>query len=102
MSHCRFEAKAVFGIEQVIVADFDEFLYCPMIKSGASSQRAGLAALFEQFTTAGFDQMSLFTQSTMLNKTVEPWNCVVNKSQAGLSTFECFGSTEFYAFDHSV
>lgn len=29
LTQCRFEAKAVFGIDDVLVSDFDEFLYCP-------------------------------------------------------------------------
>lgn len=28
-THCRFEAKAVYGIDRVLAVDFDEFLYCP-------------------------------------------------------------------------
>ena len=27
-THCRFEAKAVYGIDRVLTVDFDEFLYC--------------------------------------------------------------------------
>lgn len=29
LTHCRFDVKAKFGIENVIAVDFDEFFYCP-------------------------------------------------------------------------
>lgn len=29
LTHCRFEAKALYGIDHVIVPDPDEFFYCP-------------------------------------------------------------------------
>ena len=28
-THCRFEAKAIYGLDRVLAVDFDEFLYCP-------------------------------------------------------------------------
>eukprot|EP01035_Chromulina_nebulosa_P020170 gene20170-26185_t len=37
LTQCRFEAKVNFGIETIIVADFDEFLYCP--SSDLTSQK---------------------------------------------------------------
>jgi hypothetical protein len=29
LTHCRFEAKAMLGVEDVLVTDADEFIYCP-------------------------------------------------------------------------
>ena len=37
-THCRFEAKAVYGIDNVLVTDFDEFLFCPWAKPTAQAQ----------------------------------------------------------------
>lgn len=28
LTHCRFEAKALYGIDRVLAVDFDEFIYC--------------------------------------------------------------------------
>ena len=38
LTQCRFEARALFGIDRVLVADFDEFLYCPVVGPTASEQ----------------------------------------------------------------
>ena len=35
LTHCRFEAKAVYNIENVMVIDFDEFLHCPVVNPTA-------------------------------------------------------------------
>ena len=37
-THCRFEANSLLGITNVLVADFDEFLFCPRGKALLGSQ----------------------------------------------------------------
>ena len=44
-THCRFEAKAVYGIDRVLAVDFDEFLYCPSAPPNAPALKEHLAFL---------------------------------------------------------
>lgn len=44
-THCRMELANMYGIEQVLVVDCDEFLYCPHSRANYASQRQGVRAL---------------------------------------------------------
>lgn len=38
LTHCRFDVQARLGVRKVLVADFDEFLYCPSAGNTAKEQ----------------------------------------------------------------
>ena len=40
LTHCRFEARTLYGSDNVLVADFDEFLYCPVAALTSAGQQS--------------------------------------------------------------
>ena len=101
LTHCRFEAKALFGIENVLVVDFDEFLYCPVAQPTLRAQASWINQYFLRSKSQGVDQIQ-FTQRVVGNKTESPRDCVVKNSEEGNSIFDCFGSYLYYNGAHSV
>ena len=102
LSHCRFEAKATHGIENIIVADFDEFIFCPQADLTAQSQYQQLAAEISIAVKSGIDQLA-FPQLVPSNKTLSTRDCVIEKALSNDSTiFDCYGSRQFPGAFHSI
>jgi hypothetical protein len=53
----RFEAAALYGIENVIIVDYDEFLYCPVVNATAEAQGEYLYNYFENNKKRGVEQI---------------------------------------------
>jgi hypothetical protein len=98
LTQCRFEAKAALGIDTVIVADFDEFLYCPAGGANPSDQGLYQKSLFRNLKAQGVDQVSLY-QRMLANRTSDtPRDCAVKHAldhTKGTSIFDCFAPTQF-------
>jgi hypothetical protein len=101
LTQCRFEAKALYGIDNVIVADFDEFLYCPIGGRTASEQAAYLRWFLLSHKMQGVEQLEL-PQRYVGNRTDSPRDCVIQHAQSGKSIFDCFAAFRFYNGGHSV
>ena len=101
LTHCRFEAKALYGIENVLVVDFDEFLYCPVVAATAKAQSGWINQYFMHMKNLGVSQIE-FTQRFVGNKTLSPRNCVIDKTKRGESIFDCFGTYFVYNGAHSI
>lgn len=101
LTHCRFEASSMYGIEDVLVVDFDEFLYCPEADATAEAQGKYLSNYFMDKRNNGLEQIE-FAQRVIGNKTDNPRDCVVEKQKRGLSIYDCFGSYRFYNGAHSI
>lgn len=100
-TQCRFEAKAMFGIDTVVAADFDEFLLCPRAAPDPEAQNDYLAQFFADARRLRVDQV-MFAQRLMLNKTDSPRDCIVNQVSKSESLFDCFASHEFFISGHSI
>ena len=59
LTYCRFEANSLFGNDYVIVADFDEFLYCPAAASTLMGQRAYIHNLLHSYKQQNFAQLQM-------------------------------------------
>jgi hypothetical protein len=101
LTHCRFEAKALYNIDTVLVVDYDEFLYCPVVPPTARAQGGWINNLLSHMKAIGVSQLE-FTQRVVLNKTESPRNCVVDKASKGESIFDCFSSYVYYNGAHSL
>jgi hypothetical protein len=99
LTHCRFEANALHGSTKVLVADFDEFLYCPRGASTFSGQKFIIENMLQRYTNNKVNQI-IFLQifpsdkldggrySTVLD-------CLTDKVKNGSSIFDCYSSFEF-------
>lgn len=101
LTHCRFEAKALYGIETVLVADFDEFLYCPVVGATARAQGGWIHQFLSHMKALGVSQIE-FSQRVVFNKTASPRDCVVGQVKKGRSIFDCFSSYLYYNGAHSL
>mmetsp|Transcript_14140 Transcript_14140/g.21154 ORF Transcript_14140/g.21154 Transcript_14140/m.21154 type:complete len:385 (-) Transcript_14140:135-1289(-) len=121
LTHCRFEARSLFQIENVLVVDTDEFIYCRgKSKSNISysSQIQGINTLLSDMKTSGAQELHLLQTLPYLAYGVENiLDCVVsavrsnkefNYHISGLrvynsalpdatSLFKCFGPISSYA-----
>lgn len=101
LTHCRFEAKALYGIETVLIADFDEFLYCPVVGPTARAQGGWIHQFLSHMKALGVSQIE-FSQRVVVNKTKSPRDCIVNHVKNGWSIFDCFSSYLYYNGAHSL
>lgn len=101
LTHCRFEAKALYGIENVLIVDFDEFLYCPIVPSTIKAQSDWIHRYFQRMKNEGINQIE-FTQRVVGNKTTSPRDCIIKKTIDGQSIFDCFGTYLVYNGAHSI
>jgi hypothetical protein len=101
LTHCRFEAASLYGIEDVLIVDFDEFLYCPEANATAEAQGEYLYNLFVESKKQGVEQIEI-NQRMIGNKTDSPRDCLVERSSKGLSIYDCFSSYRFYNGAHSI
>ena len=68
-SHCRFHAQAKYGVKHIIVADFDEFLYCHHVNADPLVQSSFLAGYLQKMSDKDMDQV-LFGRTTVLRRNV--------------------------------
>lgn len=101
LTQCRFEAKAVYGIDHVIVADYDEFLYCPSASTNFESQAKYLSQTIRKMKGKHVDQLT-FQQIMLVNKTESPRNCLIDKVHQKKSIFDCFHSFNQIMATHSL
>ena len=97
LTQCRFEANALYGIDNVFVSDFDEFLYCPNAAPTHTAQRHWL----EYLTTKAMDQKADHIIATpkwlaLKSNYTSPTECMNDKINQRLSVFECFAP---FAYD---
>ena len=129
-THCRFEAKAVYGVERVLAVDFDEFIYCPSAPPNPKALRVRPAKEQERLKSpsaegpltatardlgryintvtatlqeAGLRQI-MFQQRVTMNKTASPRDCLVDMSSRSppRSLFNCYGSYRYERASHSI
>jgi hypothetical protein len=99
LTHCRFETGAIDGSYQVLVADYDEFLYCPNGASSFAGQRHFVHKMMERYTADEVNQI-IFLQHYSSDKleggkygTV--LDCLTDKVRLGHSIFDCYAGYEY-------
>jgi hypothetical protein len=94
LTHARFALRAMHGLEDVLVVDYDEYLYCKGGKASASSQRLHLQTLFRSMRSDGLEQVRIGRQYVK-PVTTSPSQCVIGYASSGnRSIFECFSSVK--------
>lgn len=101
MTHCRFEARAVYGITKVLVVDFDEFLYCPSGNPNALTQRSFIREYVNEKVQRNIHQVT-FLQKVIANVTDSPRDCMIEKARHNRSVLECYSSLNYIVGTHSV
>ena len=66
-TQCRFEAQAKYGINRVIVIDFDEFLFCKDVPATPHEQSKFLDQYLNSLLHTGYDQI-MFGKTTVAGK----------------------------------
>jgi hypothetical protein len=100
LTHCRFEAKALYGLENVFVIDYDEFLFCPVGGPTIENQAEYIHKFLSKHKREGVEQLT-FAQRQTLNHTESPRDCMIENVKATQSVFDCFSPYEFYMGSHS-
>ena len=101
LAHRRFEAKALYYIDTVLVVEYDEFLYCAVVSATASAQGEWINSYLSQMKAISARQVEL-TQGVVANRTASPRGCVAEKAAGVQSIFDCSSSYLFYNGAHSV
>lgn len=58
-THCRLEAKHRFGIQKVLIIDFDEFLFCDDAPATPAAQSSRIKEFLESLSDRSVDQVML-------------------------------------------
>lgn len=101
LTHCRFEASSVYGIENVLVIDYDEFLYCPQAEANATAQRLQLKKVLIPLKRSGYDQVAMY-QRFVANKTASVRDCLISQAKKNRSIFDCYGSYKYKIKIHYI
>ena len=95
LTRCRFEASAIHGYEKVLVADFDEFIFCPNAASTYVGQAHFIDAVTEKYKDRQIDELVFLQLWTATNRAAGkykvPIDCLLDKMAKQLSILECFG-----------
>ena len=99
LTHCRFEASAMYGIDNVLVSDFDEFLYCPNAAPTFVGQRNWMDTMITKYRDDNIDQL-IFLQVWTAAKLkggnyTSPMACMNDKVKRSESIFECFAGFDY-------
>lgn len=91
---CRFEASNEHGADNVIVADFDEFLFCPNAARTFAGQKYFVRNLISKYRSQGYGQL-IFLQMWAAARLAggmysSPRECLIDMVRNGDSIFNCF------------
>jgi hypothetical protein len=100
LSHCRFNAVINYGIKNVLVADFDEFLFCPAANATGKSQGHFLYELVDHLVGNQKQQIT-FQQRSIAKKTKSVRQCFIDMASKKQSLFDCLGSYQYSYAGHS-
>ena len=94
MTHCRFEALARYGIENVLVVDPDEFILCEAPEVGYSAQKEAILSIVSKAHTENGMQMYLpmIVPSFIDLQKYTVTECMRNAIHNSKSIFSCFSN----------
>ena len=95
LTHCRFEASALHASDNVLVADFDEFLYCPSAALNFASQQSYINSLMTTYRTEKVDELVFLqmwvTANLYKGKYSTLLDCLSDHVNRTASIIDCFG-----------
>ena len=95
LTHCRFEASTLYGSDNVLVADFDEFLYCPSAALNFASQQSYMNTLMATYRAEKVDELVFLQLWVVPNlhkgKYGNLMDCLTDHVNRTISIIECFG-----------
>ena len=91
LTHCRFEAKALYGIEDTLVVDADEFVYCPNEDTTLEAQKRGMERDISTYRSEGYNEFG-WQRYTAANKAADSLECMLDRINRGISIFDCYAS----------
>jgi hypothetical protein len=94
LTKCRFDASSVHGADNVIVADFDEFLFCPGAATTFAGQEYFVSNLISKYRSQGYGEL-VFVQMWAAaklygGKYTSPRDCLIDMVRKGETIFNCF------------
>lgn len=96
LTHCRFEASTLYGSDNVLVADFDEFLYCPSGALNFAGQQSYINSLVTTYRANNVDELVFLQMWVVANlhngKYDTLMDCLSDHVNRSASILECFGS----------
>lgn len=99
LTHCRFEMSSLGGYDNVLVADYDEFLYCPSAATNFRSQRHFTQSLITKYRDRGIGAIifvQLWTSYKVFGgKYNFPLDCLYEKVINQTSLFECYAGIDY-------
>lgn len=81
LTHCRAKALSEFGIDKVLVIDFDEFLFCPSAKLTIKSQKDYFNKFYKSRAITEGSEQHHFHSRFLTNRTSSVEECVYSKLQ---------------------
>ncbi|RYG68276.1 hypothetical protein EON64_05525 [archaeon] len=78
ITYCRYVAKALYGIERVLVLDFDEYVYCASAKPTADDQAVYLAKHMDKLKAQGIEQY-VMRQRVQVSRTPDMRQCLLSQ-----------------------
>jgi hypothetical protein len=104
-THCRFAFKHLYGIENVLINDFDEFLYCPRGTTDLQKQKQFQKSYFTHMRLNGVEQLFM-KQRVIVSKEPDLKKCLQRQvdltkdplqlqSNPNASIFECITAQKF-------
>ena len=100
LTQCRFDANSVYNITNIIVADFDEFLYCRKTTPKPIDQINYIQNILTKMKSSDIDQVT-FPQRIIANLTNSARDCMIDKVKNKLSIFTCFSPYKYIMGAHS-
>lgn len=96
LNHCRFEARIVEGISNIIVCDSDEFVYCRGFNT-AQTQRKAIDQMFTTYVSmTHYDELIGYQvhTSTRSSSHEEYVECVLSAARDNRTLFPCYSTIE--------
>jgi hypothetical protein len=103
-TYCRFALKHLYGIENVVINDFDEFLYCPEGGSSLEKQRFFQKSYFQHLKKKGIEQLFM-KQRVLISKEDDMKECLYKQlaytkdpsssQYMNASMFNCISSFQY-------
>jgi hypothetical protein len=103
-TQCRHEAEALWGIGNVLVVDFDEFLVCPApgVPITAPAQKHYIKSLIANETANGKSVLLLHQRTTANTTSKSQVACMAERVRTGRSIFQCYAGYATMAGAHST
>ena len=99
LTHCRFDARAKYGIQKIIVVDTDEFLFCGFPKSIAEARR-NIDSMIETYSDAGHTEISFQQRAPCSRNVLGQGFGLIECAKAAIIrnaiVLGCYSSSDFF------